>query len=117
MAKSTYKPGFKVGITAAADIAAGLFVTTGGAVCGADAKAIGISEYAMNTGEHYGVIASGTALLKIAGTVSKGDYIKSDANGKGLAATLTAGALTESLNAIALQDGVNGDTIEVFLIH
>jgi hypothetical protein len=117
MAKSTYNPIGKIGIKATADIAAHVFVTPAGAAAGADKNAIGVSEYFMPSGETYGVITHGTALLELGGTVAVGDPIKSDANGKGVKATLTSGALVEGVNAYALQAGVSGDVIEVFIVH
>ena len=118
MAKqATYNPIGKVGIKAASDIEAHRFVTAAGATAGADANAVGVSEYFMPTGETYGVIVAGTALLELGGTVAVGDHIKADANGKGVKATLTSGALVESVNALALQAGDAGDVIEVLIVH
>ena len=117
MAQKTYNPLGKIGVTASEEIAAKLFVTPAGAVAGAAENAIGVSEYLMPSGETYGVITAGTALLELGGTVAVGDYIKSDANGKGVKATLTTGILTEDVNAIALDAGDSGDVIEVFIVH
>jgi hypothetical protein len=117
MAKSTYNPIGKIGVTATEDIAEKLFVTAAGKVAGADENAVGISEYFMPNGDTYGVITLGTALLTLGGTVAVGDHIKSDANGKGVKATLTSGALVDGVNALALEAGVSGDVIEVLIVH
>jgi len=117
MPQGTYNPLGKIGITAAEEIAAGLFVTPVGTIAGEDINAIGISEYLMPIGETYGVITHGTALLQIAGTVAAGDYLESDADGKGVSTTLTSRVMTANVNAIALQAGVAGDLIEVFILH
>lgn len=43
-------------------------------------------------------------LLTFGGTVTRGDYLKSDANGKGITASTTA----DNVGAIALQSGTSG---------
>ena len=136
----TYKPLYKVPVVATADVEAFRFVKLAGAKAGAGEKAIGISDYQFLNGETGSVVALGTCLLTLGGTVTKGDKLKSDANGKGVVATnvavavpagatpvtstgaqptltVSGGVLPEAVNAIALTDGVSGDVIEVFLIH
>lgn len=49
-------------------------------------------------------------LLELGGTVSAGDELKSDANGKGV---VLAGSGSENIGAIALQSGVSGNKIKV----
>lgn len=51
----------------------------------------------------------GGAMLKIAGTITRGQLIKTDANGQGV----VVAADTDKAKARALQSGVAGDIIEV----
>lgn len=59
----------------------------------------------------------GDVLLELGGTVSPGNRLKSDANGKGVAIALTGVSSTDvqHYGAIALEDGVFGDKIRVFV--
>ena len=64
--------------------------------------------------ETYGQVRlQGISMLKLAGTVAKGNYIKSDANGNGV---VTSGA-NDQYNAMALGAGVSGDYIPVLICH
>lgn len=53
-----------------------------------------------------------TCLLELGGTVSAGQYIKTDNVGRGVVATAT----TDNVYARALEDGVSGDYIRVNLV-
>lgn len=53
-------------------------------------------------------------LLELGGTVDEGGYIKSDANGKGVASA-TTGVTKQEQGAKALEAGVSGDKIRVFV--
>lgn len=67
--------------------------------------------YAAVSGDMLNVIGPGDdeALLELGGTVSIGQRIKSDADGKGVAAT----ANLDCVGAICLQAGVSGDFVKV----
>lgn len=69
------------------------------------------SAYAAIDGDMVNVIGPGDdeALLELGGTVSVGQRIKSDADGKGVAAT----ANLDCVGAICLQAGVSGDLVKV----
>ena len=55
-------------------------------------------------------------LLDIGGTVTRGQDLTSDANGKGVAVTNTVAAATNTnVGAVALQSGVDGDRISVLV--
>lgn len=67
--------------------------------------------YAAIAGENVNVIGPGDdeALLDLGGTVAVGDRLKSDANGKGV----TASVDKDKAGAIALTAGVSGERIKV----
>jgi len=52
----------------------------------------------------------GGALIKLAGTITRGDSVKSNANGEGVVA-----AAVEFSSAVAMESGVAGDVISVIL--
>ena len=108
MAK-TYKPVLVDTYIPPSDVAEARFVGGDGALCGAAAKAIGVSELAATANEASPVIMLGVALIELGGTVAKGAEVESDASGK--AVTLSAG----KVNGQALEAGVNGDIIRVLV--
>lgn len=61
--------------------------------------------------KHGTVALNGIAKVKLGGTVSEGDPLCSDANGKGIVST----AAGEYIFGRALEDGVSGDIIRVLL--
>lgn len=63
-------------------------------------------------GDRADVIHGGIADVKLGGTVARGDYIASDANGNGVVAPAAA---TSNVIGIALVSGVSGDIIPVLL--
>lgn len=67
--------------------------------------------YAAIAGENVNVIGPGDdeALLDLGGTVSVGDYLKADANGKGVVGSTDK----DKTGAVALTAGVSGDRIKV----
>lgn len=96
---------------------------------GANGKCFGISQpgtneaptpsesngYAAISGQQLTVYQeTSEPLLELGGTVSAGDELKSDTNGKGVA---LAGSGSENIGAIALQDGVSGTKIKVRMIR
>lgn len=116
-------------MVAAGNIAPSRFVklstTANGRVaqCGSAEQIYGISQpgtrntpysslddgYAAIAGENLLVYGAPGArcLLELGGTVTRGDRLKSDTNGKGTTAT------TEEYGAVALASGVSGQLIEV----
>ena len=88
---------------------------------------IGISQDGTNTAPIPGITSSNAAesgqtlrvhiegeetLLELGGTVAAAAYIKSEADGKGVAA-LTTGTVTQEIGAVALESGVSGEFIRV----
>lgn len=75
--------------------------------------AIGISgPLGAALGEMCDTILDGVAELDLGGTVTAGAPLMADADGKGIAATASAGA-TRRVACFALQPGVSGDRIQV----
>ena len=88
MGGQTYKPGVVDSILAAADLARNLFIGFDGNVCGADAKAKGVSEVKTTSGEQCPVVINGIGLvLSGAAITAVGKPLVSDANGKAIEAT------------------------------
>lgn len=72
------------------------------------------TDIAAVTGEPCDVVMEGIASVKINGTVTRGNYITSDASGLGVAVGSTAGTNYETIGK-ALQSGVAGDIIDVLI--
>lgn len=82
----------------------------------ASAAILGVSEgIAAASGQTFDVIKEGIALLELGDTVVRGNVLIPDANGKGVAATVTAGT-EQHVGAIAEVSGVAGDIIPVHVI-
>ncbi len=64
---------------------------------------------------HYHPIGS-VCQLELAGTVTRGDEIKSDADGKGVVRA-TTGTTLQNFGAIALESGVSGEFIQVLVVR
>ncbi len=85
------------------------------AIQGTDGSAplLGVSEgIAAASGASVDIIKGGLALLELGGTVTRGNVLIPDANGKGVAASVVAGTLQYG-GAIAEVSGVAGDIIAV----
>lgn len=90
--------------------------------CDGSLEPVGISQkwlelynatYHATSGRPVSVLGVGaTALLELGGTVSAGDFIKSDSSGKGVKASLTLSS-HQSVGARALDNGFSGEKIEV----
>ena len=71
------------------------------------------STNAAESGQHLRVHVQGEeTLLELGGTVAAAAFIKSDADGKGVAA-LTTGTVTQEIGAVALESGVSCELIRV----
>lgn len=82
----------------------------------ASAAILGISaeNVAAASGQAVDVVKAGLAFLELGGTVTRGDILIPDANGKGVAAIVTAGT-EQHVGAIAEVSGVAGDIIPVLV--
>lgn len=83
----TMKPGVVESISAAANLVQHRFIGFDGNYCGADAKALGVSEVDTELSQKCPVIVTGIALVDSGGAISAGDPLVSDATGKALVAT------------------------------
>jgi hypothetical protein len=76
---------------------------------------IGIFQHATSgAGEEVRLGLAGVSLLKLGGTVTRGDWLTSDVSGQGVAASPATG-VNNSVIAKALASGVSGDIIPVLL--
>lgn len=74
---------------------------------------IGVSpNYSTADGVALQITGGGVAQVLLGGTVAAGDYIKADANGKGVAIA-TGGTTPQHTVGIAVRAGVSGDIIPV----
>lgn len=90
--------------------------------CDASKEPVGISQkwletynatYHATSGRPVSVLGVGaTAFLELGGTVSAGDFLKSDADGKGVKASTTLSS-HQSVGGRALTNGYSGELIEV----
>jgi len=96
---------------AAADTEKGLFIKHDGTVCGAGETALGISYDEADENGDLAVVLDGIVEVQAGGSISAGDFVKSDANGK--AVTAEAGDIA---NGIAVEDGADGATVLVKIV-
>lgn len=79
-------------------------------------KLLGVStDIAAASGEPVDVIYEGIATVKLGGTVTRGDWLVSDASGNAIVSAAAAGTNNESIGK-ALQSGVSGDLIDVLVM-
>jgi hypothetical protein len=69
---------------------------------------------AVASGDRCSVVMEGVANVTLGGSVTRGNEITADANGKGVAAAPGGGA-NNRIVGVALQSGVAGDSIEVLV--
>lgn len=86
----THQPILVMSITAAAAIAQRRFVGLDGDLCAAGAKALGVSEFAVESGEQATTNVLGCILVEAGAAVVAGTAVESDASGR--AVTLASGA-------------------------
>ncbi len=86
----------------------GLFIKHDGSVCGAGDTALGISYDEADENGDLAVVLDGIVEVQAGGSISAGEFVKSDANGKAVAAEAGDTAL-----GYALEDGSDGVTVLV----
>jgi len=72
-------------ITAAANLVKNRFIGFDGNYCGANQKALGVSEADTDSGKEVPVILNGIALVETGGAVSAGNAVTSDGSGRAVA--------------------------------
>ncbi len=108
MANKTYAPLLIQSIKAAADLEQHRFIGFDGSYCAAGAKAYGVADVATEIGQLAPVALFGNLLVIAGGTISAGDAVASDENGKAVKADGDA-----IINGYALENGVSGDEIRI----
>jgi hypothetical protein len=88
----TYTPAITVSWLAAAALVARRFIGFDGNLCGAAAKALGVSELATAINEYCPVITDGIALVESGGILAAGNPVVSDSTGRAVAAAVFAAA-------------------------
>jgi Uncharacterized conserved protein (DUF2190) len=105
-------PNFVTGVTSAAALAAGRFVTVLGAYSGAGGYALGATlTSAAAAGERVPVVVNDTAEVEAGETIAAGDALMSDAAGKAMKLTGTNVKVGRALSAATV-----GNYVEVLLI-
>lgn len=90
---------------------------SGAGTCSATLRAVGVLYEASDAGQTTGQVqVYGTALATAGGNVTAGAPLKSDANGKLIAATTGAGNDDHLICAIALEAGADEQLIDVVLV-
>lgn len=84
------RPLLTLSILAAGTLIANRFVTVAGVACGAGGDALGVVRTAASSGDRVPVDVAGTAVITAGGTIAAGQYVQSDADGKAVAASLSA---------------------------
>ncbi len=107
----TEQPILITSITAKVDLAKNLFVAFDGDICGNAAKALGVCNAETDLGEQAPVTSKGIALVLSGNTITQGDKIQSDANGKAIT------YVTGDANGFALDAATGADElIRVILV-
>lgn len=102
----TFLPGLIYTVTAAAATAKGLFIKPTGAVCAASEKALGVSYDESNDDGTLAVVLDGIVPVIAGGSITAGDPVTSDANGKAVkAASVAVAAPTVAAPTVALEAG------------
>ncbi len=74
------------------------------------------AQYAAQTGQPVRVQGPGSiAMLELGGTVTAGQYLKSDSQGRGVAVAST-GTVIQNYGAVALQGGTSGSIIRAMVV-
>lgn len=118
--------GYDITVDAGADLSSSqfLFLLQAGTVCGAGGKALGVLQNNPKSAQGAGVRVMGVSKVVFGGSVSAGDYVSSDSQGRAVTATpasVSAGTpeplAGSHVIGIALEAGAVGETHPVALIH
>lgn len=110
MANKLYKPLLIDSIKAAEDIVQQRFIGFDGKYCKSGAKAFGISDVDTEKEQYLPISVFGILLVEAGGTVSVGDAVASDDNGKAVKADGSA-----IVNGYALDNGTVGQDIRILI--
>ncbi|MHA1170138.1 MAG: DUF2190 family protein [Candidatus Hodarchaeales archaeon] len=81
--------------------------------CDAEEVACGVSLEAAADGDDTRVQISGVAIIEAGGSITSGDFVNSDDDGK----AVTESTTNKPVSGIALQDADDGDDISVLLVN
>lgn len=87
------------------------FVDFRGRICSANQKALGVTVGRWSSGRYAGIVVLGTAIVEAGSTITVGDKLASDAEGKAVPATTGA-----EINGRALNSANAGDFVRVLLV-
>lgn len=104
MENKTYVPMGRLAVTFAQDTTKGAIIKVNGQKCGSGELGFGVTEYDYNSGDAGSVIVSGTALVKTAAQVAKGDLLMSNADGLAIVATTGNFTLGQALGGCVTND-------------
>jgi hypothetical protein len=110
MAKKLYKPLLIESIKAGEDLLQQRFVDFNGKICKSGSKAIGVTDVSIDKDQFVPVGIFGILLVESGGTISTGDEITSDDNGRAVKATDS-----DAVNGYALDDGTEGTEIRILI--
>lgn len=110
MKNKGYKPLLIESIKASSDIEQHRFIGFDGNYCTAGAKALGVSDVSTEKDQFAPVAIYGILLVEAGGTISTGDSISSDAEGKAVKTTDSA-----IINGYSLDNATEGQEIRILI--
>lgn len=110
MTNSGYKPLLIESIKASSDIEQHRFIGFDGNYCTAGAKALGVSDVSTEKDQFAPVAIYGILLVEAGGTISAGDSISSNADGKAVKTTDSA-----IVNGYSLDNATEGQEIRILI--
>lgn len=99
----SHNPILTITLLATAALLARRFTGFDGATCGANAKALGVTEFAVDSGDVGPVHVSGVVLVEAGAAVTAGASVVSTAAGKAIAATAAAVAVTLETDEVGVK--------------
>lgn len=108
MANKLYKPLLIDSVKAAVDLQEHRFVGFDGHYCSAGAKALGVIDVSTSKDQFAPVALFGILLVQAGGTVTAGEAVASDAEGRAVKAENS-----DLINGYAMDDGVSGQDIRI----
>ncbi|MCX7909856.1 MAG: DUF2190 family protein [Ignavibacteria bacterium] len=111
IANKTFQPILTITIKTTTELPSYRFVDFLGKTCDENQKALGVTVGKWKSGGYAGIIVLGTALVEASGTISVGDKVTSDSQGKAKVATTGA-----EVNGRALGSAGPGDLVRILLV-
>lgn len=112
ISNKTYQPLQSITVTAGEDLPASRFVDHTGSLCATDSKSLGVTEIAWKSNEFAALITYGTVIVETSASVSIGDNLTSDTDGKAKPV-----ATSEPVNARALEACTGAGFVKVILVQ